>query len=444
MTQRVSKAVLQSRQSGLFPPRQSGLLSPQSTHEPLLPEASATSTLTIPETVFNLANIVMGVGVLSVPYALKQSGYFALILVFLVIAVTTKTAKWVGSALELLSERSEAARLPSSSWDFAFLAEVAFGSKVAVLISVVTVLEVWLALVTFMVMNGANTAILWPSVSSSVTIPVTGAIATLFCFIPSQVYSYLSLLSTLAMFCAAGAMVFSTYTMRTWAEPYEHMGDAALFNAHNIPRSIGIILFCFAGHPCFCAVKTTMQRPAKWGFSVDISFLIAFLYYASFGFLGYIVFGPMVSQSVATNIEDIKRATFWRDLAACCFLVKIQLTIPLLMNVVMVALYKPVGEKSEWPLPRVLILGVVSCATMVAAVLLADSLAIIASLAGSLFVMTTSVLFPPIVHLGLRWSSQGRKITICAWLEYSVVIVFGVVQGVLGTVCAFQDLLQAA
>merc|ERR1719491_1615263 len=67
----------------------------------------------------------------------------------------------------------------------------------------------------------------------------------------------------------------------------------------------------------------------------------------------------MVSQSVATNIEDIKRATFWRDLAACCFLVKIQLTIPLLMNVVMVALYKPVGEKSEWPLPRVLILGVV-------------------------------------------------------------------------------------
>merc|ERR1719330_1070310 len=47
--------------------------------------------------IFNLANIIMGVGVLSIPFALKQSGYFALLLVVFVILVTTKTAKWIGS-----------------------------------------------------------------------------------------------------------------------------------------------------------------------------------------------------------------------------------------------------------------------------------------------------------------------------------------------------------
>merc|ERR1719512_412329 len=104
----------------------------------------------------------MGVGVLSIPYALRQSGYFALLLVIIVIVVTTKTAKWIGSSLELVSKSSAARGTSPAAWDFSFMAEVAFGPKAAAFINWVAIVEVWLALVTFMVMNGGNADVIWP------------------------------------------------------------------------------------------------------------------------------------------------------------------------------------------------------------------------------------------------------------------------------------------
>lgn len=407
----------------------------------VLSEEGMGPLLTAAQVVFNLANIIMGVGVLSIPYALRQSGYFALVLIAVVISITTKTAKWIGSAMELASDSTEAALLPRAFWDFGFLAEVAFGPRAAVTINVVTVLEIWLALVAFMVMNGGNAAIVMPSVSNLVTIPVFGFLGTVGCFVPHSVFAYLSLFSSFAMIVAAFSMVISTSIMGEWAEP---SGNAALFRPENIPRSIGIILFCFAGHPCFPSVLVNMENEKKWGFCVDLSFLIAFAYYTAFGFLGYVVFGPLTSPSLVTNIATISGAMLWRYVAAFCFLLKIQLTIPPLMNAVLVACWKPGEEdgESRWPLKRILLLFLISGITMLAAMASADALAVLASLSGSLFINITSVLFPAVVHFALRRKRGLKKrMTFASMIPYIVVIGFGVVQAILGTFCAVQDTL---
>jgi len=335
--------------------------------------------------------------------------------------------------------------LPKAFWDFGLLAEVAFGPRAASAINAVSALEVWLALVAFMVMNGGNAAIVAPEISTSVSIPVCGAIATLFCFVPHSVFAYLSLISTLAMVIAAVAMVLSTCCMARWANPYDHMGEAAVFRPENFPRSIGIIVFCFAGHPCFPAVLTSMENAQKWGTVCDRSFLVAFVYYTSFGFLGFLVFGTTTSASLSENLGEIHGATFFRYVAASCFLLKIQLTIPLLMNVCLVACWKPGGDEDEeseslWPCRRVLLLFAISAATMLVAMASADLLAVIASLTGSLFINITSVLFPAIVHLALsRKRTPHLRMSWSTTATYVAVISFGIVQAIFGTALAVQD-----
>merc|ERR1711963_1257478 len=100
---------------------------------------------------------------------------------------------------------------------------------------------------------------------------------------------YLSLVSTACMLSGATALVAASSKLEKWAEP-DWTGQA-LIDWHNIPRSVGIIVFCFAGHPCFPAISTRMSSPPSWNFCIDISFLCAAVYYGAFGYLGFIVFG---------------------------------------------------------------------------------------------------------------------------------------------------------
>merc|ERR1740116_365621 len=111
---------------------------------------------------------------------------------------------------------------------------------------------------------------------------------------------------------AAVAMVAAALTMPSWANPYDHLGLPALLQLQNLPRSVGIIVFCFAGHPCFPAIRTRMKSPESWHFCVYVSFFFAALYYSSFGFLGFIVFGYTLSPSVTTNFSEISNALLLR------------------------------------------------------------------------------------------------------------------------------------
>mmetsp|Transcript_57986 Transcript_57986/g.188662 ORF Transcript_57986/g.188662 Transcript_57986/m.188662 type:complete len:486 (+) Transcript_57986:143-1600(+) len=434
----LEQAFLESRQNILANEIWQGTCS---LDEPLSPGDEG-GVLTVPQTIFNLVNIMVGVGALSVPYALKMSGYSALLLVVLVIFITGTTAKWLGECVDMASKSEHAEAVPPSARDFGFLALASVGPRFSVFINLVTVLEVWLALVTFMVMNGVNAGLVWPDSSPASTIPVLGAVACGLVFVPQHIFAYLSLISTFSMVVAAAAMVGATYMLRQWADPYEHLGEAALLQIWNIPRSVGIIVFCFAGHPCFPGVRSSMKAPSKWKDCIYVSFFMAFVYYGSFGFLGYIVFGPYTAQIMTDNLGSIPGAAHFRLLASFCFLLKVQLTVPLLLNAIVIAVWAPRALSPQWPPLRIALVIFIGTVTVLVSLCLADKLAVVASLAGSLLVMITSVLFPALVHLILWRRYRAERIDLCMKVQYAVVFLFGVVMAVLGTTSAITDLMK--
>merc|ERR1719373_659406 len=100
------------------------------------------------------------------------------------------------------------------------------------------------------------------------------------------------------------------------------------------------------------------------------------------------------------------------------------------MNAILVSLWAPKEDEPEWPAGRLLTLLALAVATALTAVLFADDVAVVASLTGSLFTMTTSVLFPAVAHWRLV-QIFGKDSQSSSQLPHLVIVVFGVVTAVL-------------
>lgn len=395
--------------------------------------------LTIPETIFNLFNTVVGVGVLSVPFAFRLCGFWALGLLVGVIMITALTAKYVGASLVLAAKSPEAADVPPPSRDYAFLGFVAFGDRGRALVGAVTCMETWFALCTFIVMNAVNAVLVWPAVDRMSAVVGGSLLTAVMSFVPMRFFSYLSLLASFALLCAAVAMVITGFLVRIWAEPYNHQSLPYITVLENVPRAFGLLIFCFAGHACFPMIHEPMRDQAAWGFSVNTTFLLAFFFYGSLGVYGYDVFGSVVDPSFTENLASVPGAGMWRTVTLVAFLVKIQLTAPLLLKVTMISLWAPNGD-TEWPMGRMLAFATLIFFTVVVAATFADDVGALASLTGSLFVMATSVVFPTLVYMRLQEQYGRGRTSSCEAFVQVFLLAFGAVMGVAGTAAAVQDL----
>lgn len=395
------------------------------------------------EAFFSLVNTVVGIGFLSVPYAFRLSGFSTFALLLMVIAITSLTGKYVGASLVLAASSPEARGVPPKSRDYGFLAHVAFGHRGRVLMSAVTCMETWFALCTFAVMSGVNVALLLPAIGRARAVVLGGFFTAITSLVPLRVFSYLSLASLIALLVAGVSMVVTGLMVETWADPYVYAPPTWSVFA-NAPRSTGLLVFCFAGHPCFPMVHEAMSDKQTWSLSMNATFLVAFLFYGGLGVFGYDVFGSNLEASFTENLGAVHSAgaRAWRNATVFAFLVKIQLTAPLLLKVTFVSMWAP-DDSSEWPRGRILLFVSLVAVTIFMGVLFADDVFALASLTGSLFVMMTSIIFPTAMYIRLQ-QLYGLAHGHCARaiILHSCVLVFGFFMACTGTVSAACDLYR--
>ncbi|CAJ1368450.1 unnamed protein product, partial [Effrenium voratum] len=133
---------------------------------------------------------------------------------------------------------SQARLVPRRGRDFAFLAQLGFGGTGEKVMSFVTSLEIWFALVTYIVMNGVNiSAFCHGAVSQRLAASLSCCLAALMVFLPMRIYSYLSVVASAALAVAAISLISAALTMDEWAggsdmqakaNPYDHLGSPAL------------------------------------------------------------------------------------------------------------------------------------------------------------------------------------------------------------------------
>lgn len=180
-----------------------GLQEPDKEHEPLLTKRVeredgkfvqvVVGQSTLPQTVFNSVNVLVGVGLLSIPLGFSYSGWLIAMIFFLFSAAVTRYT--AGILAKCLS-------VNQSLVTFADIAYTAFGTKARIVTSIVFFFELIAACVALVVLFADSLDALVPGWGRVEWKILCGIILIPLSFVPLR---YLSFTSVLGIFCCFGS-----------------------------------------------------------------------------------------------------------------------------------------------------------------------------------------------------------------------------------------------
>jgi vesicular inhibitory amino acid transporter len=284
--------------------QQKGVQEPEQEREPLLVKQVeedghiinvVVGQSTLPQTIFNSVNVLVGVGLLTLPLAFKYSGWVigAIFLTWSAI-VTGYTAKLLAKCLDV----------DSSLITFADLAYVSFGNKARIAVSILFSLELLAACVALVVlfadsMNALISGydvITWKIVCGVILIPLS--------FLPLRLLSFTSILGVMSCF---------GITLAVWADglikpdapgSIRQPMTQYLFpeNWMTIPLSFGLLMSPWGGHSVFPNIYRDMRHPYKYRRGVDITYMFTYIIDIGMACAGILMFGDDASEEITNNI----------------------------------------------------------------------------------------------------------------------------------------------
>ncbi|EXJ79792.1 hypothetical protein A1O3_08077 [Capronia epimyces CBS 606.96] len=250
---------------------------------------------TVPMTVFNSTNVLIGVGILALPLGLRYSGWIIGLSLLTLAAITTAyTAKLLAKCLDTNTGST-------TYGDIAFLAFDTWGrnSVEAIFILELTAANVALVILFADSMNSLLSGLglnEWKILLTLGLIPLN--------FVP---FRALSVTSVIGIFCCFGIIIIvfvdglikphSPGSLRDLAQTYAFPEDW-----RTLPLSLGLFMAPWGGHSVFPAIYKDMRHPQKYGRAVKNTYIFTYGLDISMAVLGYLMFGDKVRDEVTSNI----------------------------------------------------------------------------------------------------------------------------------------------
>lgn len=250
---------------------------------------------TLPQTVFNSVNVLIGVGLLSLPLAMKYSGWIVgvIFLTFSAI-VTSYTAKLLAKCLDV----------DSSLITFADLAYVSFGNRARIAVSILFSLELLAACVALVVLFADSLDDLIPGWGIVAWKIVCGFILVPLGFLPLRLLSFTSILGVMSCFGITIAVFVDGFIKPKTPGSLVEPAPQYLFPANwlTIPLSFGLLMSPWGGHSVFPNIYRDMRHPYKYRKGVDITYAFTFLLDMGMACAGILMFGDGVRDEITSNI----------------------------------------------------------------------------------------------------------------------------------------------
>ncbi|KAH9709559.1 Aa trans domain-containing protein [Citrus sinensis] len=219
-------------------------------------------------TCLNGLNVVSGVGILSIPYALSQGGWLSLIILFLVAVLCWYTGL-------LLRRCMDANPLIKTYPD---IGDLAFGCKGRAMVSILMYLELYFVAVEFLILEGDNLEKLFPNFGFIISgLKIGGkqgfVLLTALIIWPT---TWLRSLGILAYVSAGGVLASITLVACVlWVGAVDGVGfheRGKLLNWGGLPTAVSLYTFCYCGHSVFPTLCSSMKdrrqfSKVKKGFS---------------------------------------------------------------------------------------------------------------------------------------------------------------------------------
>ena len=408
-------------------------------------------TSTVAQAVLNMTNVLLGSGLLALPYAAKCTGGYlgAMVAILLGSGATLFTAKILGRELRRFGARG-----------FPDLALYTFGSRGRVLVALLLYLDIFMCLVLFIIMGSTNLSAIAQAIFRPRKEEGTEEVEALvdwFLFSPkgsAWIIAVMLLpatvfddLSTLSKFSAVGtvatvSLVVVVTVSAVVVPDAAAAGASSDFASRALP--IGLVLYCFAGHALFPSIYFSLENPERdWDRVVDISYLIVCSCCVIVACAGYSLFGDSVSDQISVDLEQIDRTTG----IVCCGLIAVSALSKFALELQPIAygIEELIALLKQGPLQRSLTTGfsegvglrlfILGCALLCAVSL--PAFAVVDSLLGAVFSTLISIVFPCAVTL-----HQNSDTSPLYKATAIITILGGIIAGGLGTYGAYVEALR--
>ncbi|KAK6203129.1 transmembrane amino acid transporter protein-domain-containing protein [Scheffersomyces amazonensis] len=250
---------------------------------------------TVPQTVFNSVNTLMGIAMLSLPYAFKVSGWILGSIIFLISAIiTNKTAKLLG---KILAKHPEL----NTYGDIAFI----FGGKsVAVVVTIIFLIDMIGAMLSLILLFTDSFSILLPQISKSALKAIVVSVLFILSLFP---LSILSMLSLLGITCTLTVIIIVIICGLSITQSPGSLWDPVPTSLWPLRYdylilSLGLFMAPWGGHPVFPELYRDMRHPIKYNKSTNISFTTSFLLELGLSIIGLIMYGSQCQDSIIKNL----------------------------------------------------------------------------------------------------------------------------------------------
>ncbi|KAJ5888897.1 Amino acid transporter transmembrane [Penicillium taxi] len=264
-------------------------------HEDGTEENMIVGQSTVPQTVFNSVNVLIGIGLLSLPLAMKHAGWLLGLSFLIFSAVTTSyTAKILAKCLNV----------DKTLVTYADLAYISFGHHARLVTSFLFCLELLGACVALVVLFSDSLYSLIPGLSILEWKIVCGIVLVPLQFLPLRFLSVTSILGIIS--CTSIVIIICVDGLIKPDSPGSLRQPANTFlfpeNWATLPLSFGLIMSPWGGHGVFPNIYRDMRHPHKYGKSLWTTYIFTFSLDCSMAIIGWVMFGDVVRDEITANI----------------------------------------------------------------------------------------------------------------------------------------------
>lgn len=268
------------------------------------------------QTVFNILNLYMGIGVFLIGHAVALGGWATLLFLFLFSGVFCFSAQLLCASFEKLP----AGATPSFP-ALGFLAGGVVGQWAVLLISVteffgdtcILLISIW-----------QSVAVLFPGSGGICLGPIcldlrqSVILATLLALLPAIWLRGFSKLTVIAVSGVVSSLMLTAVMVGTVAiDPTsarvsgEGSHQHTILRAASLPTGVGVMLVSLSGHQSLPSLKRSMRRPQHFEKCLYIAFGSMFLLYSLMGALTYQYFGESCDVLVTNNLMSSSAISGW-------------------------------------------------------------------------------------------------------------------------------------